>query len=115
MVGDRALVAQDRVPAALGTELHRRDPRDVSQRAGLHRGQGDPRLGAVVQRWWGPLSDDGQRLVDVVDVDAARHVGAPDAELARRAQDVAEVIAFATSRPIPVNLADITVSPAPQP
>jgi NADP-dependent 3-hydroxy acid dehydrogenase YdfG len=38
-----------------------------------------------------------------------------DAIPAIRSEDVAEVIAFATSRPLPVNLAHIEVTPAPQP
>src|SRR3954452_16015389 len=90
VVRDRALVAQDRVALALRPQLHLGHLRDLAQRAGLDRGERDVLLGPRVDRRRRPARDQRQRLVDVVDVDATAHVCAPEAELARRAQDVAE-------------------------
>ena len=89
VVRDRALVAQDRVALALRAQLHRGHLRHVPQRPGLDRGQRDLRLRAVLDRRRRPARDQRQRLVHVVDVDPAGDVRAADAELARRAQDVA--------------------------
>jgi NADP-dependent 3-hydroxy acid dehydrogenase YdfG len=78
-----------------------------------------------VRAEWGPR---GVRMTTIergfVETELADHMSAErrgelegllDAVPALRPADVAEVIAFATSRPMPVNLADITVAPAPQP
>ena len=89
-MGDRALVAQDRVAPALRPQLHLRRPRHAAQRARAHRPDRDPALRARVERRRRPAREQLERGVDVVDVDPAAHVRAADAELRRRAQHVAE-------------------------
>ena len=91
VVRDRALVAQDRVALALRAQLHRRHLRHAAQRARLDRGQRDLAAWSRLSIGGGDqLRDQRERRVDVVDVDPAAHVGAAEAELARRAQHVAE-------------------------
>src|SRR4051812_9298112 len=90
VVAHRAAVALDAVAAAAGAQLGGRRARDAAPRAGAQRGQRDLRLHARVDRRRLPVVEQLQRLVDVVDVEVADHVGAAEAELAGCAQQVAE-------------------------
>ena len=90
MVRDRAPVAGDRMPPALRAQLDGGRVRDLLERAGAHGRRREPRLGLGVDRRGFVVGQELQRLVDVVDAEVAAHVGAAEAELAGRAQHVAQ-------------------------
>ena len=90
VVRDRALVAGDRVALALRAQLDGGGVRDALERAGADGRGGDLRLGLRVDGRRRVVREQLQRLVDVVDAEVPGHVRAAEAELAGRAQHVAE-------------------------
>ena len=91
MVADRAAVAGDAVAAAARAQLGVGHVRDRAQRAGAHGRGGDPR--AVARRSIGgglQVSSSASAASTSSTSSAPAHVRAADAELARRAQHVAE-------------------------
>ena len=90
VVADGARVALDRVEAALRLELGGRRAGRADRPGGAEGGERELGLRAAVDLGRLPRVDHLDDGVEVVDVERAGHVGAAEAELAGRAQDVGE-------------------------
>ena len=90
MVRDCAAVALAAVPAPARAQLGGRGARQRSPRAGPHGGGRQAPALARIQRRHGIAVEQIECRVDVVHVDVAADVGAPEPELPGCTQEVAE-------------------------
>jgi hypothetical protein len=88
VVADRAAIAGDAVAPAVRDELRRRARGRLRHAGGLHRRDREARLGRAIERRRLPLAHDLDRRIEVVDLELARDVGAPDPELERVVEHV---------------------------
>src|SRR3954447_18940005 len=93
VVANRALVAGDRVTAALRLELDRRRRRGERRPGGTNSRDKELGLILAVDRRRLPVANHVHRRIEIVDSDVARHVCASDAELAGRAHGMADRLA----------------------